>query len=710
MRNDLRTPRWFLLFTCVFAACVWVAPHLAQGLAANKPSYWPAIGLYLAFAIRTPARQWPFLCLCALTGGFLANFDPDPEGALLPPALAWACNTIAVAAGASVFKRTERSLGSEGGARRVIHFMLICALLLPAINASLIALAQWGILGNEASLSHWLSYFQADGLGVLTITPVAIALIDTGNPLHERGLKAFALDLCILSAFAGTSVAVFCRSDAWDFHSYTFFVYPLLLWAAMRGRRVITGEAIMILAVVVIYGTARDEGPFAPSAGGSVGSMQFFIGISALAALLLSEAVIDKRAALGAVTAKGNELEELNRELSREVELRRAAEERASRASAAKSRFIANMSHELRTPLAAVVGIADLLADPSIANAERRSFASMIKENSLHVSALIDEALDLAKVEAGKVELSSKPVELARLLEDALGPFKLKAKEKGLAFHLRIDASVPARVNTDPMRLRQILLNLVSNAMKFTHVGSIEIRASAAFPQAKDCDLLVEVHDTGIGMSVEESERIFEAFVQAHSGISQAYGGTGLGLLLSRNLARLMGGDLELVRSTKGAGSTFRLRVRTSACAEQIPLPGFASEPLLPPKVPPHALRGLRVLLAEDAPENRMIVSRLLEAAGASIDCVEDGALAVAQAMSKDYDVVLLDVQMPELDGMEAAQKLRQQGYTRPLVAISGRSLADDVQRILSAGFNQHVGKPLDRQRLVTVLRALCPA
>ena len=387
-------------------------------------------------------------------------------------------------------------------------------------------------------------------------------------------------------------------------------------------------------------------------------------------------------------------LKQLHRELA-------AARDEAERLVQAKSQFLANMSHEIRTPLNAVLGLAQLgeqrAADP---RAAADSFRRIVRAGR-HLLGVINDVLDFVKLDSGKLELESRPCELAQLVNDALEMVGERARAKGLRLSSSIEG-LPAWVEIDALRLTQVLVNLLANAVKFTEQGGVTLRVRSA--QLGRC-LVFEVEDSGIGIAEDKLDSIFTPFEQADSSVTRLYGGSGLGLSISRRLARLMGGDIR-VRSAPGQGSCFTVELPLfEAAAPQQGAPGAASRP----EPAPHSLAGLRILITDDVDINREILHDMLSGAGAHVMSTDSGEQAVArmqEAGEGAYDLVLMDVQMPGMDGYEATRRLHEIDPALPVLALTAHALTEERQRSQEAGMCGHICKPIDQ---VELLRTLAP-
>jgi CheY-like chemotaxis protein len=382
----------------------------------------------------------------------------------------------------------------------------------------------------------------------------------------------------------------------------------------------------------------------------------------------------------------------LGRQAVAQLQLRRARDA-ALAASETKSRFLANMSHEIRTPLNGVIGLTGLLLDSELAPPQRE-LAATVRDCGGHLLAVVDDILDYSKLEAGKLALESVSFDLRELAERAIAMLGSQARATGLVLELRWQVIGDARRVGDPTRLRQVLLNLVGNAIKFTRTGSVTLAVGGTGER-----LAFRVVDTGIGVAAEDLGRIFDRFSQADASTTRRFGGTGLGLAISRRLVSLMGGELR-VESVVGQGSTFSFRV---------PLPSAPALSVAASDAPELAgCTGLRVLLAEDNDVNRFLATQLLDKLGCEVVTAENGAEAVAMAGTRPFDLVLMDCQMPEMDGYEATARIRALDGpigSVPIIALTASALAEDRERCIFAGMSDFLSKPIKAAELHVVLQ-----
>lgn len=396
------------------------------------------------------------------------------------------------------------------------------------------------------------------------------------------------------------------------------------------------------------------------------------------------------------------ESEERNRKLVALAEQLGRTRIEALSANQAKSEFLATMSHEIRTPLNGVLGVAQLLKDSGL-NVEQERLARTIQTSGEVLLRILNDVLDLSKIEAGKMDLEPQDFEVMELVQSSASLWRPRAEEKGLNFSVELAKDGASRLHGDPVRIKQVLFNLIGNAIKFTSEGTVRTMLRVVPLTPGRAVLRIEVTDTGCGIPEAAQKKLFTAFAQGDGATSRKYGGTGLGLTICKRLVELMGGTIDF-SSVQGEGSRFwfeaPLKIAAEAptiskVAESVPAEG------LPSAVSSHA-EGPRILLAEDNPINQEVIRGFLNYRNWSCDLAKDGEEAVEATKSASYDLILMDIQMPGMDGIEATRRIREMGgsgQTTPIIALTANAMRGDENRCLSAGMDGYVSKPIDRPK-----------
>jgi signal transduction histidine kinase/ActR/RegA family two-component response regulator len=497
---------------------------------------------------------------------------------------------------------------------------------------------------------------------------------------HNSILRyAFAFATVVLSLFLREYLRFWLKQDA-----------PLLVF-------------LMSVVVSASYGGVR-PGIFATIMGGLLGTYYFIepfhsfmihdvadqirVGLYIIEGFAFSYAIGVTKKALANETALREKLENTVVELT---DAKKAEEE----AIHTKSMFLANLTHEIRTPLGVIIGNADLLGEPKISEAERTQRIQSLQRNCRFLSELIDRYLDMSKAESGMLEAELKRIPTRALFQSIFEMFEHKAKAKCLKFEILSREDLPEAIVTDPIRLQQILMNLVGNAIKFTSRGHVLIEVLSEEQSAK---LIFRVEDTGVGLSPEQKLRLFQPFSQGDGTTFRKFGGTGLGLYLSRNLAHLLGGDVVLESSELGKGSCFRASIQTNLHARK-----YFEESSTRASAKAD-LRGLKVLVVDDTEDVYEIISEFLTLMGAQADVATSGREAIEKVTSDKFDIVLMDVQMPFMDGYETTKFIRANGFTVPIVALTAHASEEARSRAKESGCTAYMTKPVNFDKLGQVI------
>jgi signal transduction histidine kinase len=530
------------------------------------------------------------------------------------------------------------------------------------------ALAQWLLQGDVGRTRH-LAMIGIASAGMF----VCLAMLRLGGRVRLAG------NLCTGQTLAGALAAIWTTGGVQSASLIWLAIVPVfgVIFAGRGSGLCWAGLSIAALGAV----RWAAPSPLPPLAGATSPDLAVFNTLLALVMLWVLVRWFDA---------------ESERALLQLAELR----DEAQAASRAKSAFVANTSHEIRTPLTAILGYTELLledVDRPVERARRVEWLETIQRNGAYLGRVLNDVLDLSRIESGRLELESVSLDPAALLRDVHELMNVQAAGKGLALELEVAGELPPRIAGDPTRLRQVLVNLVGNAIRFTPHGRVRISA-ALQPWGDARCLAIEVIDSGIGLTEEQIGRIFEPFTQADASTTRTHGGTGLGLSIAAALVERMRGSLA-VRSAPGRGSVFRVELPAAELPAEAGQEAASPEPVVP-------RAGLRVLVAEDGPDNQRLIRLFLERLGCRVEIAPDGRSAVTRVLDgpKDLDLVLMDLQMPLLDGYAAAHELRASGVTLPIVALTAHAMSEERERCLGAGCSDYLSKPIDRGALAACL------
>lgn len=680
----------------------------------NVTLLWPPSGIAMAALLYGGLSMAPGILLGALITNLLNDAAP-----VIATSIA-AGNTMGLVIGYGLLRAAYRSAPDFGRIRFLVQFILHASLiggLCTAIWGTL-SLMIGGIIDKGNFLETFAIWWVGDAMGVLLLAPFLLTARQLLIRLKD-GLRALEYGALVVLASA-VSYGIFTGELGLPSHYPLIYLeFPFLVWGALRFGPGGGASLILLVAGFSSASTAAGLGPFSrEDVHDSLLFLHTYLGLFATSTLMVASVFQEKRDYLIQIS-----------------EARRKAEE----ANRLKSEFLANMSHEIRTPLTAMLGFLDLLRSDELPPEERRRYISTIQRNGEHLVSLIGDILDLSRIEAGRMTLQKRRVDLSNFLQELTEAFRVRAEQKGLSFWMNQFGSLPLFVRMDELRVRQILGNLLGNAIKFTDRGSVGLELKGKHAR-NDLVLIFSVVDTGPGISPSEKEKLFQPFSQLDTSSTRDYGGAGLGLAISRRLAQLIGGDVEL-DSSPDQGTRFVLTVPVAAqdidwygredgrdrMSESVPRQEDSWKISIPPNGdgagPPaersrtsHASaapaasgrRRMRVLLVEDTEDIQELIRRQLEGVPVELTMAMNGREALdaigASRAENPFDVILMDIQMPVMDGYETVRRLRGQGYPGRILALTAHAMEGEAEKCTSAGMDGYLSKPVAKRQLLQAL------
>ena len=655
----------------------------------GSAAFYPANGVIVAGILVLPRRIGLWFCLACLVFNLAQNAMGQID---IAHSLLYAALNQALSLTAAVLIRSFCGAATDlSRARRLFAFAAIVTAA-GSLEAAIGQTATMLIEGNHRLFMHaFLQWAGEDSLGLLIATPAILLALKSRRAVYASAASVPERWL-LLALTATLSLLAFSLS-----HSPVFvLLYPLLMLTAFRAGPPWVFASVLAVALISIACTAHGFGPLALVAGQSPYVAQFKTQLFVVSVFV---------SAVPVTIALGERNRDAER-LKRVHAVARAARAAAEAANHAKSQFLANMSHEIRTPLNGVLGMAQAMAQDPLTDLQRDRL-DVIRRSGDMLLAILSDILDLSKIEAGKLELEAASFDLEELARGAHAAFTAEANKKGVSFDLAIEPAAAGVYVGDSTRVRQILYNLVSNALKFTEAGEVRVDLFA-----RPHGFGMRVEDTGIGIAPDRVAHLFQKFEQADASTTRRFGGTGLGLSICRELAHLMGGDIAL-ESQVGRGSVFTVTLPLDR-STQPAAPAIAA---LAEEVPENTLgeRPLKVLAAEDNSVNQLVLKTLLHQTGVHPMLVGDGVAALAAWEQEDWDLILMDMQMPLMDGLDATRAIRAREATSnrrrtPIIALTANVMSHQLATYVEAGMDGFVGKPIEVGELFAAMEAVLSA
>ena len=555
----------------------------------------------------------------------------------------------------------------------------------------------------------WMTWWLGDCMGILVAAPLLISLTqETWAEIKRR--KVEAIIWSALSAIVMTVIFFLPPTPGARYLPLVFLPLFLTVWAALRLGITGTSLGVLALAVIASSGTAFGRGPFLMSEiYEGIFLLWAYFGSATVFNLMITGIEIDRELASARLRQTSDDLQQANQQLELAVVKTNHLAEEAVRANAAKSEFLATMSHEIRTPMNGVIGTTHLLLNSRL-DTEQRDMAEIIRTSGEALLRVVHDVLDLSKIEAGKLVLNKESFDLAQILDDTTRIMLSSARQKNLQFSVSVAPETPIQLWGDATKIRQVLLNLTSNAIKCTDAGDVEVRVWQDYKHDRTVALCFAIEDTGCGLDEDQIDRLFQPFMQMEGHKNESEKGTGLGLVISKQLVELMGGSIG-VESEKNLGSTFKFSVFVEEDLDSPKKPVTEIQPVMQIN---GAAKNRQILLVDDNPINQKVGLMQLQRLGYTAAIAATGLEAIAKLSDRNFDLVLMDCHMPEMDGYEATREIRTSQNSNldpniPIIAFTANAMKGQAEKCLEVGMNDHITKPINLQDLDAAINRWLP-
>ncbi|HTL82534.1 MAG TPA: MASE1 domain-containing protein [Bacteroidia bacterium] len=652
----------------------------------NASPVWPPSGFAFAAIILLGYRTWPGIFIGALAANiavFMTNHAADIPTILTMSAFIAAGNTLEALAGHYLLNlfRSRQILYRS----RDFTFFVLAALLMCTVSCSIgtTSLFFGKIVDVHAWKQVWFTWWMGDVSGIIVLTPVLLSCFYS----FRRGinLKMIPRFLIIFSLLIVSCEAIFMGwMNFIPGNTAAYLLLVVMAWCVFSIEQWQSSFMVLLVAALSIWNTLQGNGPFVSvSQNESLLSLQMFLCVSAITMMFLSTSVNQRRRTEERLQFVNLKLEKAKKQLEETMKV--------------KENFLASMSHEIRTPMNAIVGFTELLEETGL-DSEQQQYVGAVKRSGENLLVIINDILDFSKLRSGKIVFEQTAMRLSLIMASVKSLMQPKASQKGVQFSVHIDSNVPDELLGDPTRLSQILINLIDNAIKFTEEGNVEVFVRMIESEARMVSLQFEVRDNGIGIPPDKIEKVFDGFTQASNETTRKYGGTGLGLAIVKELVELQNGTISL-QSKLNSGSVFQFTLTFRKDPHhhhaKDAVDSYESDQLL---------KGKRILLVEDNELNQLLLRKILDDLACNVQMTDNGDDAIIRAKENDFDLILMDIQLPGMDGFETTKWIRKKSAgirsQVPILAVTAHAMIGQEQRCLQAGMNGYISKPFSKKAL----------